>query len=193
MIRTDVIVTNKIWFRYFKNPETYVKKKISKLNKANIRLFEKNIFSFCLNLSDDKQIKKLNSYFRKKNKTTDILSFPFYKDKNFKILKKKSKKIYIGDIIINIYKLKKKNRENFKEYLSNVKDKHQKYVLLGDMLELGAKSQILHESLSPIINHSKINKLFVHGLLHLFGYKHKKEKDFLRMNKFENQLFRIIN
>ena len=102
MIRTDVIVTNKIWFRYFKNPETYVKKKISKLNKANIRLFEKNIFSFCLNLSDDKQIKKLNSYFRKKNKTTDILSFPFYKDKNFKILKKKSKKIYIGDIIINI-------------------------------------------------------------------------------------------
>ena len=26
-IKTDVIVTNKIWFRYFKNPETYVKKK----------------------------------------------------------------------------------------------------------------------------------------------------------------------
>ena len=154
MIRTDVIVTNKIWFRYFKNPETYVKKKISKLNKANIRLFEKNIFSFCLNLSDDKQIKKLNSYFRKKNKTTDILSFPFYKDKNLKVLKKKSKKIYIGDIIINIYKLNKKNRENFKE---------------------------------------DFNKLFVHGLLHLFGYKHKKEKDFLRMNKFENQLFKIIN
>ena len=47
--------------------------------------------------------------------------------------------------------------------LSNVKDKYQKYILLGDMLELGSKSQILHESLSPIINHSKINKLFVHG------------------------------
>ncbi len=47
--------------------------------------------------------------------------------------------------------------------LSNVKDKHKKYILLGDMLELGSKSQILHESLSPIINHSKINKLFIHG------------------------------
>ena len=32
--------------------------------------------------------------------------------------------------------------------LSNVKDKSQKYILLGDMLELGSKSQILHESLS---------------------------------------------
>ena len=47
--------------------------------------------------------------------------------------------------------------------LSNMKDNNQKYVLLGDMLELGSKSQILHESLSPIINLSKISKLFVHG------------------------------
>ena len=47
--------------------------------------------------------------------------------------------------------------------LSNIKNKHQKYVLLGDMLELGSKSKILHENLSTIINYSKIDKLFVHG------------------------------
>ena len=47
--------------------------------------------------------------------------------------------------------------------LSNVNNKSQKYILLGDMLELGSKSKTLHESLSPIINHSKINKIFIHG------------------------------
>ncbi len=47
--------------------------------------------------------------------------------------------------------------------LSNLSKRSQKYILLGDMLELGKKSQILHEGLSPIINHSNIDKLFIHG------------------------------
>ena len=55
--------------------------------------------------------------------------------------------------------------------LSNINNKYQKYILLGDMLELGSKSQILHENLSPIINYSKINKLFVHGKHIMNTYK----------------------
>ena len=47
--------------------------------------------------------------------------------------------------------------------LSDIKNNYQKYILLGDMLELGSKSKILHENLSPIINLSKINKLFIYG------------------------------
>ena len=47
--------------------------------------------------------------------------------------------------------------------LSNIKNSSQKYILLGDMLELGSKSKILHKNLSPIINNSKVNKLFIHG------------------------------
>ena len=46
-------------------------------------------------LSNNKNIKKLNKYFRKKNKSTDVLSFPL----NTKI--KASNEIYIGDIIIS--------------------------------------------------------------------------------------------
>ena len=42
-----------------------------------------------------------------KNKSTDILSFPFYEKALAKI--KKNKKIYLGDIIINLKKKKKKN------------------------------------------------------------------------------------
>ena len=46
-------------------------------------------------LSNNKNIKKLNKNFRNKNKSTDILSFPF--SKKVKI----SKKTYLGDIIIS--------------------------------------------------------------------------------------------
>ena len=55
--------------------------------------------------------------------------------------------------------------------LSNIKNKNQKYILLGDMLELGSKSKILHEKLSSIINHSKINKIFIHGEYMMNTYK----------------------
>ena len=39
------------------------------------------------------------------------------------------------------------------------------------MLELGKKSRILHKNLSPIINSSKINKLFIHGKHIMNTYK----------------------
>ncbi len=47
--------------------------------------------------------------------------------------------------------------------LSKLRNNNHKYILLGDMLELGKKSSILHKKLSPIINNSKIKKLFIHG------------------------------
>ena len=51
--------------------------------------------SLTLLLSNDKNIKKLNKIFRKKNKPTDILSFPL----NEKV--RISKQTYLGDIIIS--------------------------------------------------------------------------------------------
>ena len=41
--------------------------------------------------------------------------------------------------------------------------KSKKYLLLGDMLELGNHSKKLHELVAPIINKTKINKVFVKG------------------------------
>ena len=38
-----------------------------------------------------------------------------------------------------------------------------KYLLLGDMLELGKHSKKLHQSMGAIINHAKIDKVFVKG------------------------------
>ena len=50
--------------------------------------------SFTLLITDDKEIQNLNKEFRKKNKTTDVLSFHLRKD-----LQVKSN--YLGDIVIS--------------------------------------------------------------------------------------------
>ena len=57
------------------------------------------------------------------------------------------------------------------------KNKFKKYLLLGDMLELGKKSEFYHKNLSRLINNSDIDKVFVKGEKTLFTYKNlKKEK-----------------
>ena len=101
MIKINVIVGNKSWKKYIKNPKVYVKNKIRLLKKNNNFFKNKNIH-FSLLLSDNKEIKKINNKFRKKNKTTDVLSFPLkYITKN---------NIYIGDIAISFEIINKRSR-----------------------------------------------------------------------------------
>ena len=53
--------------------------------------------------------------------------------------------------------------------------KNKKYLLLGDMLELGDHSKKLHESLAAIINKTNINKVFIKG--HYMKYMFEKLTD----------------
>ncbi len=154
MIKINVITNNVKWFNYIKNPNYYLDQKINKINLKYKKYKKKNLF-FTLLLSDDKEIKYLNNKFRKKNKSTDVLSFPFYK-KNELIKKLKNKKeIYLGDIIININKIKKKNEiKNFKK---------------------------------------EFDLLWIHGLVHLFGHDHKRDKDYLKMKQVEEKYFYFVN
>ena len=73
MIKINVIVKDKSWLKFIKNPEIYLKKKLKKFKTINFLVKKKIFFSvfFCL----VKEIKYLNKKFRKKNKSTDILSF----------------------------------------------------------------------------------------------------------------------
>ncbi len=64
--------------------------------------------------------------------------------------------------IINFSKIKK---NNFK-----------KYILLGDMLELGRKSNLFHKNLSKVINNTDIDKIFIYGDKIFTTYKHTNEK-----------------
>ena len=92
----------------------------------------------------------MNKEFRKKNKSTDILSFPF--KKKIKI----SNETFIGDIIISynfMNKPKSQNIKNFKE---------------------------------------KIIKTFIHGFLHLLGFDHIKTKDYKKMLREEEKIYKSV-
>ena len=52
------------------------------------------------------------------------------------------------------------------------KEKFKKYLILGDMLELGSSSKKYHEELSKVINNSDIDKVFIKGKKIIFTYKH---------------------
>ena len=64
-------------------------------------------------------------------------------------------------------------------------DKGKKYLLLGDMLELGKHSKKLHLSIAKIINNTKLDKVFVIGSDVLFTYNFisKKKKGRILINK----------
>ena len=154
MIKINIISNNKKLESYLNNPNIFIQKKIKNLNKK-LKKYKKNIIFFTLLFSGDSEIKKLNNKFRKKNKVTDVLSFPFYKKKDLKDKLRKEKEIYLGDIIINLNKVKNKsNKKKFK---------------------------------------LEINKLWIHGLVHLFGYDHKKNKDFNSMQKVEKKFLSYID
>ena len=92
-------------------------------------------------------MRDLNSKFRNKKKSTDILSFPL------KI--KQNKKLYLGDIAISF-----------------------------EIINRRAKlSSFSHE----------LDKIWIHGYLHLLGYDHKKNKDYLLMARQENLIFKKLN
>ena len=55
-------------------------------------------------------------------------------------------------------------------------DKGKKYLLLGDMLELGKHSKKLHLSIAKIINNTKLDKVFVIGSNVLFTYNSISKK-----------------
>jgi len=106
-------------------------------------------------LTGEKKIKQLNKKFKKKNKSTDVLSFPAEIKSNILNSLKKKNLVYLGDIIINLNRLKFKNqKEHIKE---------------------------------------ELDKLWIHGFLHLLGYRHKIDKDYLSMKKQENKFLKTIN
>ena len=49
MIKINVLVDNKKWIKFIKNPSSHIKKKVEKLNKAN-KFFKKKKLNlhFCL-------------------------------------------------------------------------------------------------------------------------------------------------
>ena len=148
MINVSVFSEEKAWSNRLKNTDLFFKK-ICKVFPKKYQFSKKKV-SFSLLLSNNKNIKKLNKNFRNKNKSTDILSFPF--NKKVKV----SKNMYLGDIIISYNYIDKPKTQDLESF------KH------------------------------KVVKIFIHGYLHLLGFNHLKNKDYFKMLREENFIYKHV-
>ena len=101
MMKANVITGYSNWKKIIKKPNDYLKKRLKILSKKP--LFVKKNHEFSILLTNDKKMKYLNLKFRKKNKPTDVLSFP--------IKIKEKKRLYVGDIAISYEIIKKRSKK----------------------------------------------------------------------------------
>ena len=104
MIKANVILDNLNWKNKIKKPNKYIKNKLKLLAKK--KFFKNKNQEFSILLTNNKVMKNLNNKFRKKNKPTDVLSFPFENK-----LKNK-KNIYLGDIAISYEFVNKRSKNS---------------------------------------------------------------------------------
>ena len=143
--------------------------------KANI-VIDKKIWK--------KKLKKPEIYFKKK--LSKLSKFSSFKNKNqeFTVMLTNNKKM--KDL-----NLKFRNKNVSTDVLSfplKVKLKNKLY--LGD---IAISFEIINKrAKSSSFNH-ELDKIWIHGYLHLLGHDHKKNKDYYLMNKRENLIFKKLN
>ena len=144
-----------------------IKEKILKVKIKNINFY--NVLSSLalldeLNLNQNNIINNFKNYEPSEGRGK-IHNIKRYK-KNFKLI----------DESYNANPISVKNA--IQKLGSIKKQKFKKYLLLGDMLELGQKSEILHKKLSKVINNSDIDKVFIKGNKTLTTYRniHKEKR-----------------
>ena len=88
--------------------------------------------------------------------------------------------------------------KNAIDNFSNInKNYEKKFLLLGDMLELGKETDTYHKNLARFINHSDIDKLFVYGenafKVYQKTYKSKRGNILQNLSDFDEIFSNIIN
>ena len=91
MIKVNVEINNRSWRKEIKNSKKYFNEKLKKINLQVSKLVKqqrwylfktkrrtKNKITFNILLTDSQNMKRLNKQFRRKCKSTDVLSFPNY-------------------------------------------------------------------------------------------------------------------
>ena len=68
--------------------------------------------------------------------------------------------------------------------------KSRKQIYLGDIII--NLNKILNQNKKNNFNYT-FDKIWVHGFVHLFGYRHRLNKDFVEMQKIENKIVNLIN
>ena len=115
MIKVNVLTEEKSWSKKIKKKEIFFNQLCKNFPKK-FKFINKRAYLTLL-LSNNRNIKRLNKKFRKKDKHTDVLSFPLKENH------KKLKEVYLGDVIISFnYMNKPKNINNyeFKEKVTKI-------------------------------------------------------------------------
>ena len=201
------------FFKYFRN--------ISKNKGLKILSFGKSVDSDICLISNNKNILKIKVYNQilflkiKNNNITNIYNILacIAVVKILKLDLNKVKKIFQTSLslsgrgkIHNVKRYKTQFRLIDESYnanplsvknaiinLSNMKAKNcKKYILLGDMLELGNKSDFYHKNLSKIINNTDIDKVFVYGDKILKTYKYTLKKKQGNILQYKNDFDEIF-
>ncbi len=157
-----------------------------------------NIYNFLSSLTI---LKELNLNIHKVKKYYKNYKLSEGRGRSYKI-KRYKKNFNLIDESYNANPLSVKNA--IKNFNLIKKNNFKKYLILGDMLELGEKSEILHKNLSKVINNSDIDKVFIKGDKTLFTYKklkknkqgnifqHNEDVDFTLKNIIANNDYLMI-
>ncbi len=119
--------------------------------------FQNNIYNILSALA----VISINKNIFKLNKNTFLNSKIPEGRGDHSIIKIYNKKVNLIDQSYNSNPLSLKTA--IKNYDKIDAKKSNKYLIIGDMLELGNHSKKLHQSIAPIINQTKIDKVFVKG------------------------------
>ena len=150
-----------------------------KNEKINVEIKNINIYNVLASLA---VIKELNLGF--KNIKTVFENYePTEGRGKTHIILRYNKKFKLIDESYNANPLSVKNAINSFDAIK--KEKSKKYLILGDMLELGRKSESYHRDLSKVINNSNIDKVFIKGEKTLITYKnlYKSKQGNILQNK----------
>ena len=126
-----------------------------------------------------KKIKNPKIYIRKKFLKLNKLSFFKNKPRNYTIFLTNNKKM-------KALNKKFRNKNQPTDVLSfplNNKIKYKKNVYLGD---IAISYEIINKRSKNSNFFLELDKMWIHGYLHLLGYNHKKKKDFQKMKKLED-------
>jgi len=143
------------------------------------------------NKSWHKKIKNTKIYFNKRLKIISKI-IKFFKKKNvtFTILLTNSKKMKQLN-----KKFRNKNKPtdvlSFPYFLpKSIKSIKKKSFYLGD---IATSYQIINLRSKNSNFFLEFDKVWIHGLLHLLGYDHIKNKDYYKMNRMEKRILSSLN
>ena len=134
------------------------------------------------NVYIEKKIKKVNKNY--KNYRNKIIYCTLLLSGDLEI-KKLNKKFRNKDMTTDVLSFLFYDKKNLKKKL-----KDQKEIYLGDII-INLNEIKFKQSSSSF--REEFNKLWIHGLVHLFGHNHKKDKDFYSMKKVEKKFLSYLN